>query len=213
MTHAQHHFRPIHALLATLLCSAPTLALAQGQAPMTFERLDRDGDGAVTEQEFTATHDERMRARAAQGMPMGGGAGPPSFTAFDQDGDGRLTPAEFAAGRQARMQQMQGMRGPGSGMGPSMGPGVGPGMTMPRFADFDTDGDGSLGKQELYDARAAHMRERARQGFPMRNAPNAPTFEAIDADGDGDGRVSPQEFADAQGQRHRKMMQSAPAQP
>jgi hypothetical protein len=49
------------------------------------------------------------------------------------------------------------------------------------------------------------MRERAQQGYPMRNAANAPPFESVD--GDGDGVVSPDEFAAAQAEHRREMMQ------
>jgi Ca2+-binding EF-hand superfamily protein len=71
------------------------------------------------------------------------------------------------------------------------------------FEGFDTNGDGSLTKQEFYDARAEHMRERAQQGYPMRGAASAPTFESIDADGNGS--VSPEEFAAVQA-HHQQMM-------
>jgi hypothetical protein len=129
------------------------------------------------------------------------------FSDFDLDGDGRMTPEEFTAGRRTRMQQM-GRMGPGMGSpgtGPGMGPGMGMGMGMPAFSDFDTDGDGALTSQEFYDARAERMRERAQQGFPMRNAPYAPAFESLD--GDGDGRVSPEEFGAAQARHHQEMIE------
>jgi hypothetical protein len=48
------------------------------------------------------------------------------------------------------------------------------------------------------------MRRRAEQGYPMRNAPNAPTFEAIDRDGDG--QVGPDEFRSALDSHHRRWM-------
>lgn len=199
-------------LLTACFCAAASNALSQPLAfgPMTFDSFDRNGDGVVTEQEFTTTHAERMATRAQEGAPPRGAASPPVFADFDQDGDGRMTPEEFAAGRQARMQQMGRM---GPGMGPGAGPGAGPGMGMgmPAFSDFDTNEDGSLTKQEFYDARAVHMRQRAQQGFPMRGAPFAPSFEAIDADADG--QVSPEEFAAAQAQHRQQMMQGPVAPP
>lgn len=192
-------------VLAGSLYAAAGGALAQPLAapgPMTFDAFDADGDGVVTETEFIEAHAARMAARAAQGAPMRGAANPPVFADFDLDGDGRMTPAEFAAGRQARMRQMGRM---GPGMGPGVGGGRGPGMGMPSFSDFDTDGDGSLTSQEFYDARAGRMRQRAQQGFPMRNAPYAPPFESLD--GDADGRVSPEEFGAAQARHHQQMME------
>ncbi len=71
------------------------------------------------------------------------------------------------------------------------------------FGAFDQNGDGAVTEQEFYDARAQRMRERAQQGYPMRNAANAPSFESVD--GDGNGVVSPDEFAAAQAQHRRQM--------
>ena len=106
--------------------------------------------------------------------------------------------------------------GPGMGMGPGMGPGMGQGTpgamgpgspttmgpgrgrAMPAFADFDLNGDGSLQRQEFEQARAERIRERAEQGYMMRNLKNAPAFETIDTDGNG--QVSPEEFTAAQAQ-------------
>ncbi|MGB5834256.1 MAG: EF-hand domain-containing protein, partial [Thiohalocapsa sp.] len=145
----------------------------------------------------------------AQGAPMRGAATAPAFSDFDLDGDGRMTRNEFAAGRQARMRSRSGMSqgaatyGQGSG-GPGIGPGVGQGMDMPAFSDFDLNSDGALGEQEFYDARAQRMRTRAQQGLPMRNAPNAPSFEAIDLDANG--TVSPGEFSAAQTEHRMQMM-------
>lgn len=110
--------------LAIACVGLPGALLAQTPlsppGPMTFASCDKNGDGTVTEQEFTTAHGERMAERAAQGAPMWGAANAPTFADFDQNGDGQLTPEEFEAGRQARMRSRPGM-GMGSGMG--AGPG------------------------------------------------------------------------------------------
>ncbi len=96
--------------------------------PMSFSAMDKNGDGAVTAQEFATAHGEQMAARAAEGAAMRGAATAPSFADFDRNGDGKMTPAEFDAGRQARMQGRPGMgMGPGMGAGPGAGPGPGKG--------------------------------------------------------------------------------------
>ncbi len=196
----------VPAIALTIACTLGPMLTASAQppmgGPMTFGAFDQNGDGAVTEQEFASAHAERMASRQNQAPPMQGAFNPPAFSDFDLDGDGRMTEAEFAAGRQARMQGRPGM---GMGMGPSMRPGMGWGRNMPTFSTFDINGDGGVTKQEFYDARAQRMRERAQQGYPMRNAANAPPFESVD--GDGDGVVSPDEFAAAQAEHRREMMQ------
>jgi hypothetical protein len=116
------------ALAAGLLAglSVPGTALAQwpgmgggggrGPGPAPFERIDRDGDGAISAAEHAQFRAERQRAMAAQGRPMRNAGNAPAFGDIDADGDGRITPAEMAAARQARL-----------GAGPGYGPGVGPG--------------------------------------------------------------------------------------
>ncbi|MBL8251232.1 MAG: hypothetical protein JNK31_06160, partial [Candidatus Competibacter sp.] len=49
------------------------------------------------------------------------------------------------------------------------------------------------------DARAKRLGDRARQGYPMRNAGNAPSFEQIDRNGDGS--ISAGEFSAHQAAR------------
>lgn len=72
------------------------------------------------------------------------------------------------------------------------------------FAALDLNGDGVVTEQELYQARAQRMAERAALGAPMRGAANAPSFSVFDLDGDG--RMTPDEFASVQ----RSRMQGRP---
>jgi len=202
--------RGVTLAIACLLLPGTLAAQAPGPpGPMSFSDLDKNGDGAVTEQEFTTAHGARMAARAAQGAPMRGAATAPTFADFDQNGDGRMTPEEFQAGRQARMQGRPGMgagpgAGPGGGMGGGPGMGMGMGRNMPVFTEFDLNGDGTLTETEFYEARAKRMAERAAQGYPMRNAGKALPFSAIDTDGNG--QVTPDEFAAGQAAHRGQMM-------
>ncbi|WP_295412842.1 EF-hand domain-containing protein [uncultured Thiodictyon sp.] len=112
-------------VLAFACVGLPGTVLAQAPPDsMTFANVDKNNDGAITEQEFVTAQGERMAERAAQGWPMRNTANPPTFAAFDQNGDGRLTPQEFEAGQQAQRQSRPGM-GMGSGMGSGVASGAG----------------------------------------------------------------------------------------
>lgn len=64
------------------------------------------------------------------------------------------------------------------------------------FSLYDTDGDNLISEDEFYDLRAKRMQKRADDGYPMRNAGNAPDFSEFDTDGDG--MLSPQELTAGQ---------------
>lgn len=115
--------------LAAMVLAAlpPTSVQAQEKAmpergPIPFEAYDLDGDGFVTEMEYTETHNKRIQERAEAGYPMRGmqERGVASFAAFDGDGDGKLTREELEAGQterweEQRMQRREDMRQRGSG--------------------------------------------------------------------------------------------------
>jgi len=209
--------------LATALCALllngllPSAAPAQdmpARGPMPFAAFDRDGNGQVSEEEFTSARRERMEARMEQRRARCDAASERMFERFDANGDGQLSADELAAGRQARMQSHRGMgmgygpgmgEGPGMGYGPGMGdgpgmgygPGMGRGMGMmrnrPSYSSFDLDADGVVTEEEFYTARNNRIRERMEQGYRMRHLPDAPTFAELDSDGDG--KLSAEEFA------------------
>lgn len=192
------------------LCAAANLQAADlpFRGPIPFDAYDSDGNGAVSEAEFNAARAERVQQRAGSGMPMRNAGNAPVFSAFDSNGDGQLSRDELAAGQRAQMGQRGGMgpgggmgmgpgggkgMGPGGGMGMGPGSGRGPGRNMPAFADYDLNGDGSIGEQEFYEARGKRIGERAQQGYAMRNLGNAPAFG--DVDSNGNGTIDPAEFA------------------
>lgn len=174
------------------------------RGPIPFANYDQDGNGSISEQEFTQVRSERMAAKAAQGRPMKGAGNAPAFAAFDRDHDGQLTQEELITGQQGQMQNRRGTQGQFSKMGPCRGKGPGMGKNsnnMPSFSEFDLNGDGMIVEQELYKARAARVKVRAEQGYPMRNIANAPSFADIDTNSDA--KVSSKEFAEHQ-VKHRK---------
>lgn len=83
----------LSALVASLLASAAAPALAAGEEngqnqrhrKGKFERMDSDGDGVVTKDEFMAHSEKR-------------------FSKMDADGDGKITKEESDAAR-ARMKE------------------------------------------------------------------------------------------------------------
>ena len=167
------------------------------RGPLPFTAFDQDGNGSISRQEFEAVHGQRLQAPNPQGSATRRMMNPPDFSSFDTDGNGALSPDELANGQRNRMQQRQPGMG-GMGANPAMGPGRG--RNMPTFGSFDLNGDGQLTQQEFEQARANRIRERAEQGYLMRNLKNAPPYSDIDSNGDG--VVTPDEFSAAQ-LRHR----------
>lgn len=137
-------------LTTTLLAvAATTLSLAAlAQAPEAgtpelqerrgggmLQRLDTDGDGLVSLQEFEA-------------------AGAARFATLDADGDGRISAEEFAAGRRgparAAADQASGPRDEHRAARMQQ-------FREQRFASMDTDGDGYISRAEFDAPRAARF--------------------------------------------------------
>ena len=75
-------------IVTALLSGTAMLVAAQGltyrqQGPAPFEVYDRNGDGAITAEEFNAFRDERRAARAAEGRPMRNAGTAPTFEQVD----------------------------------------------------------------------------------------------------------------------------------
>jgi Ca2+-binding EF-hand superfamily protein len=116
----------------------------------------------------------------------------PAFRAEMQKRMKSMSPAQ-------RQQLMQG-RGKGKGMGKGK-----KGMqNRPTFETFDLNKDGKVTEKEFYDAQAAHMTQKAKEGKMMKNAGNAPTFDSIDANHDK--VMSPEEFSAFQAERMKSKM-------
>jgi len=115
----------------------PFVAKAESQHrhnPPAFSEIDANGDGFISEEEFTSFRAARMAAMAEAGKPMKGAATAPSFGDLDTDGDGMLNEAELVAGQKAHKKAMQ----------------------MPTFGDLDLDGDGCINADEFARHQAEH---------------------------------------------------------
>lgn len=135
-------------LLAALALLAPGLALAEAQAGAReqfmqerFERLDRDGDGAITREEIDAKHNEH-------------------FAKADVNGDGDLSVAEMLLMReQRRLKHLERRRNHLDADGDGK-------VTAAEFAAAragffdraDADGDGALTLDEMMAFRPRHHR-------------------------------------------------------
>ena len=186
-------------IVTALLSGTALIVAAQGvtfrpQEPAQFEIYDRNGDGAITAEEFNAVRNERRAIRAAEGRPMRNVGKAPTFEQIDVNTDGALSPDEMAMLAQQRMSQRP------CGWGPGMGRGRGPGMgrNRPEFAAFDLNSDGVMTEDEFTEAHRLRISERVKQGYRMRGLINAPSFTEFDQDSDG--VVSEAEFSsDADG--------------
>lgn len=176
------------------------------RGPIPFSVYDVDGNGLISEQEFTQIRNERIAAKAAQGRPMKNKGNSPSFSSFDEDGNGQLTQKELDSGQQAQMQKRRKNGGQplNKGQGRRKGAGMGGNSNMPGFSDFDLNKDGVILSDELYEARAIRITERVKQGYPMRNIANPPSFEDIDANSDK--KITSEEFAKFQLKHRQQMM-------
>jgi Ca2+-binding EF-hand superfamily protein len=184
---------PVGLLALMLNGLAPTVALAEGmplRGPMSYTAIDRDGNGFVSEEEFTAMNRERMEARMAQLRARCDAASARMFSRLDTNSDGQLSLEELESGQRARMERQ---RWRGMGYGPGKGRGTGMMRNRPAFTEFDLNADGEVTEEEFYTARNNRIKERMEQGYRMRNLPNAPTFADLDADGNGE--ISAEEFA------------------
>jgi Ca2+-binding EF-hand superfamily protein len=161
--------------------------------PIPFEAFDKDGNKMISPQEFVEVHNQRKKMWSNANVPYG--RMQRSFISFDTNGDNLISPYELNARRGGRMRQWEDMPPPwGPYDQPPMGTwrGMGQGRQMPKFTDFDLNGDGALTREEFYEARNKRWRQRAEQGYRMRNTPNAPPFERLDTDRDG--KVTAEEF-------------------
>ena len=89
------------AMTFAVVLSSPTSAQdvqkGMGKNMPAFADCDLNGDGAITEDEFTKARSERIAKRAQEGRQMKNLANAPSFDDIDVDDNGEIDADEFAA--------------------------------------------------------------------------------------------------------------------
>jgi Ca2+-binding EF-hand superfamily protein len=154
--------------------AAPLLARAEDaprRGPVPFAEFDADQDGFVSEEEFDTTRAAHQAAMAEAGRPMGGAATAPAFSDLDSDKDGRLSQEELTAGHKAHMKTMRSEHRHGKRMHKHHGnkhqakkkAAQLEKMEMVSFEDIDTDGDGSISREEFAAHHANHHGQKAKQ--------------------------------------------------
>ena len=91
----------VAAMTVAVVLSSPTSAQdvqkGMGKNMPTFADCDLNGDGSITEDEFTKARSERIAKRAQEGRQMKNLANAPSFNDIDVDDNGEIDADEFAA--------------------------------------------------------------------------------------------------------------------
>lgn len=85
------------AVVAFSPSSAEDHKKGKGMNMPTFADFDLNGDGTITEDEFTKARSERIAERVKAGRKMKNLANAPSFDDIDTDDDDGISPDEFKA--------------------------------------------------------------------------------------------------------------------
>ncbi len=160
-----------------------------------FERIDRDGDGKVTEQEFTTDMEKRFGSDAsASGRPDAAEI----FKQADGDSDGAIDVSEFKEAMKSMRQQSAATQGgqPPAG-GPPPGGGSGAAKAEEVFDEMDTDKDGKVSLEELLAALEKKQEDGATGGSSAAVDKFATEVKELfqSADADGDGSITQTELA------------------
>ena len=167
-----------------------------------FDRLDGNGDGKITQEEFSSAIEKRLGKSAATSSDAPDAAS--IFKKMDTDSDGAINVGEFKAAMSALRQQ----GGPAGGAGgpPPAGAASTEEDTNQIFDELDTNKDGVVSMAELLASlKKDDTGKTAGTGKTDDQARLEKLFAAVD--GDGDGAISKSELSSFMDQM-RKLMDS-----
>ena len=170
----------------------PGLSGLGGHKSLSFDRVDTNGDGSISLDEFTAAMTKLPSTADNSANSAGSTTAGDLFNQIDTDGDGAISKDEASAFRSKISAEIQAMlllsqAQNGTGAATTVNAGVSGPTADSIFAKLDTDGNGSISKDEFTAA------------FNNRNQANgtgagdrvAKLFDKIDTNGDGS--ISPDE--------------------
>ncbi|WP_158277409.1 EF-hand domain-containing protein [Opitutus sp. ER46] len=163
-----------------------------------FARIDQDGDGAITAEEFTAAMEKRRGPEAEKTAETTSDAAS-AFSAADEDGDGLVSESEF----RTAMEAMRGQGNPPPPPPPAEEEGKG--FVNDLFAELDSDGDGAVSLESIVaalsggDETATAAVSGSEEATATTSGAATETDTALQTalatfDTDGDGKLSAQEF-------------------
>ena len=123
-----------------------------------YDKMDADGDGAVTQEEFVAARPDDVTEEMAANL----------YNSFDTDTSGSLTESEFETAMNQALSPPPPPSGGGGGMGAST-------EESQTFSELDTNQDGVVSAEELAAARPEDVSEEMA----------AHLFKSLDTDGSG----------------------------
>lgn len=163
---------------------------APAMGPIPFASYDKDGNGAISEEEFNITRTERIQSKINNGMGQGMGmSNAPQFSDFDSNDDGKISVDELRNGQNEQRSQRMNKSSNNQQNNKSI---LNRSRMMPTFEDIDTDNNGLISRTEMSIFKKQRIESRVEGGYQMKNMSQAYSFDTIDTNQND--AIDPQEF-------------------